>query len=88
MAQALHLMNAPEIEAKISHPEGRVARLIAQGTSDEEVVTELCLAALGRPPGAKERKVAALLFDSAPRKEAAEDFLWSLLNSYELLFVN
>ena len=88
MAQALHLMNAPEIEAKISHPEGRVARLIAQGMSDEEVVTELCLAALGRPPGAKERKVAALLFDSAPRKEAAEDFLWSLLNSYEFLFVN
>src|SRR5688572_31539300 len=26
MSQALHLMNAPEVERKVSHPDGRVAR--------------------------------------------------------------
>ena len=31
MAQALHLMNAPEVEAKVDQPRGRVARLVGRG---------------------------------------------------------
>jgi hypothetical protein len=88
MAQALHLMNAPEIEAMISSPVGRVARLMAEGADERRIVDELCLAALARAPSTTEREVARQLFASAPRKEAAEDFLWTLLNSYEFLFVD
>ena len=88
MAQALHLMNAPEIETMIGSPRGRVARLIAEGAEEHRVVEELCFAALGRPPSRTEREVASGLFESAPRREAAEDFLWTLLNSYDFLFVN
>lgn len=88
MAQALHLMNAPEIEAKISSPEGRVAKLLAETADPDRMVEEMCLAALGRPPGAKEREVAKRLFAMGTPKEAAEDFLWTLLNSYEFLFVD
>lgn len=87
MAQALHLMNAPEIEAKIAHPTGRVARLLKENASVEKIVEELCLAALGRFPSAKEQRVATSLFAAAPQTEAAEDFMWTLLNSYEFLFV-
>jgi hypothetical protein len=47
----------------------------------------LCFAALGRPPGDKERRVAQRLFSTAPVQGAAEDFLWTLLNSYEFLFI-
>lgn len=87
MAQALHLMNAPEIDAKISHPEGRLAALQAQTLSDEKLVEELCLAVLGRFPGDKEKRVAGTLFRDYPRPQAAEDFLWTLLNSYDFLFI-
>ena len=53
---------------------------------EDEIVTELCLAALGRPPGEKERRAARKLFAAAPPREAAQDFLWALLNSNEFLF--
>ena len=87
MAQALHLMNAPEVESKLSHPAGRVARLVESGASEEQIVEELCLAAIGRYPGATHTATARKLFAAAPPREAAEDFLWTLLNSYDFLFV-
>ena len=89
MAQALHLMNAPEVSAKIANSTGRVARLIqSSGPADDAVmIEELSLAALGRMPTEKERSVARDLFAKAARRDAAEDFLWTLLNSYDFLFV-
>ncbi len=87
MAQCLHLMNAPEIERKLADPMGRVARLLRAKQSEEQIVDELCLAALGRPASEKERRVARNLFREGPPREAAQDFLWALLNSHEFLFV-
>ena len=87
MSQALHLMNAPEVETKIASPTGRIARLMQSNLSEDAVVSELCLTAVGRMPRESERLVAQKLFASSPRPQAAEDFLWSLLNSYEFLFV-
>ncbi|MFQ5730682.1 MAG: DUF1549 and DUF1553 domain-containing protein [Planctomycetaceae bacterium] len=87
MAQALHLMNAPEIEAKIADKTGRIARLTASGKTQPQIVTDLCLAAIGRPPNAKERRIAKKLFAGRSQQRGAEDFLWTLLNSYEFLFV-
>jgi hypothetical protein len=88
MAQVLHLMNAPEVEAKINHPQGRVARLIRENAGQERIVEETCLAALGRPPGEKERQAAKKLFAVAPAAQAAQDFMWSMLNAYDFLFVH
>jgi len=87
MAQCLHLMNAPEVEAKLADPSGRVARLLKENKSEAEIVDELCLAALGRSAGQKDRRVARELFRSGPMREAARDFLWALLNSHEFLLV-
>jgi len=87
MAQALHLMNAPEIEEKIAAKSGRIARLIKAGKTQAEIVEQLCLTALGRPPRDKETRIAGKLFSDRPKQNAAEDFLWTLLNSYEFLFV-
>jgi hypothetical protein len=86
MAQCLHLMNAPEIEKKLADPNGRVARLIAQKLTEEQLIEELCLAALGRPSSEKERRAAKKLFAASPPREAAQDFLWVLLNSHDFLF--
>jgi hypothetical protein len=87
MAQCLHLMNAPEIESKITDPTGRIARLLKENLTEDQMVDELCLAALGHPAGARERRVARQLFGATPARQAAQDFLWALLNSDEFLFV-
>ena len=71
MAQCLHLMNAPEIESKLADPNGRVARLLGQKLTEEQIVEELCLAALGRPSGEKERRVAKKLFAASPPRGRA-----------------
>jgi hypothetical protein len=87
ISQALHLMNAPEIEAKIAASHGRVANLLSRETDNARVVEELCLAALGRLPNESEISIAKKLFADSERQQAAEDFLWTLLNSYDFLFV-
>ncbi len=89
MAQALHLMNAPEVSAKIAHATGRVVRLLRTSPpiTDAAMIEELTLVTLGRLPTKKERKVAQGLFANTTRRDAAEDYLWTLLNSYDFLFV-
>jgi len=86
MAQALHLMNAPEIEARLASSAGRAAKLAASDLTNEQIAEELSLAALGRFPRPDERQVAAELFAAAARGEAAADFLWTLMNSRDFLF--
>ena len=88
MAQTLHLMNAPEINETIASPRGRVAQLLAQGLEQEALVKELCLTVLGRKATAREHRIATQLFATASRQKASEDFLWTLLNSYDFLFVH
>jgi hypothetical protein len=75
------------VERKVADPHGRVARLLRDKATNDQMVEELCAAALGRPPGDKERRAAAKLFAAAPRDQAAQDFLWTLLNAYDFLFV-
>ena len=103
MAQALHLMNAPEIESKIGSPDGRVARLLAaEGfgaggvTSKDQpdgqakfrrVIEELSYSALARPPSEREWSLADRLWAADSPRAAAEDFLWTLLNSRDFLFI-
>ena len=87
MSQALHLMNAPEVETKISSADGRVARLVESGAATAVLVDELCLATLGRFPRDSEQQLAQQLFETAPPQQAAQDFLWTLLNSYDFLFI-
>ena len=89
MAQALHLMNAPEVTAKIANTTGRIARLLQTQppVAEAALIEELTLVALGRLPTDKERNVARELFAKTARRDAAEDYLWTLLNSYDFLFV-
>ena len=87
MAQALHLMNAPEIDKKIGNGNGRIAKLISANKTNQQIVQQLSLAALGRTPTKREIRTAERVFVGRSKKQAAEDFLWVLLNSYDFLFV-
>ena len=88
VVQSLHLMNSRGLQGKLSTADGR-ARKLAGGTgSAEDIVTELYLCTLSRPPSPAELAVATTAFTApgATRVQAAEDVLWALLNSAEFVF--
>lgn len=57
IAQALHLLNAPEITAEIGHRHCRVRRLAASEKSPVEIIDELYLSMLSRLPVIVETRV-------------------------------
>jgi hypothetical protein len=87
IAQALHLLNSDFLERKIASPAGRVAALLKAKKKPAEVVEELYLATLSRPPRPEElaRDLGWLGKAPSPR-EGAQDLLWVLLNRREFQF--
>ncbi|MCI0683423.1 MAG: DUF1549 and DUF1553 domain-containing protein [Gemmataceae bacterium] len=88
VSQVLHLLNSPEIHAKLSHDRGRIAKLVQMHTDDAALVDEMYLTFLSRFPTADEKATAVkhLTRGSSQRRAAAEDLAWSLLNSLEFVF--
>ena len=86
IAQALHLLNAPEIFEKISHRHGHVRKLAASDMSPAEMIDELYLSTLSRYPTSAEKELMLSAFDETDRRAACEDVLWALLNSKEFVF--
>ena len=85
VSQVLHVLNSPEIQAKLSHASGRIAKLI--DLTDEQITEELYLAFFGRQPTSTECQVAREhLQKHVDRQRAVEDLAWSMINSLEFLF--
>ncbi len=88
LAQALHTLNGDILAAKIALPTGRIAKHLAANKSQTEIVTDLYLATVCRPPTPNELANAdRLLSESASPKEGYEDLLWALINTKAFLFV-
>jgi hypothetical protein len=88
ISQALHLLNSPEIMAKIQHRDGTARRLANSELTDDELIDELYLTTLSRFPIEEERSLMREAFaDSGSERNAAvEDVLWALLNTKEFIF--
>ena len=86
MAQALHLINSPEIGQKLRSPSGRVQQLTSAQTPPDQILEQLFLATLSRLPSAQERSRLLKTFASTDATTAAEDILWVLLNTKEFLY--
>jgi hypothetical protein len=88
VAQVLHLLNAPEVQARLGHEGGTVARLVEREPADGPLVEELYLTFYSRPPSEKERSAALAYLAEAKgqRRQAAEDLAWGMLNSLEFVF--
>lgn len=88
VVQALHLMNAEDLQDKLSHQDGRVRALAKSERTEREIIEELYLLAYSRFPDADEREAALALFadEDTDRQTASEDLLWALLNSAEFVF--
>jgi hypothetical protein len=88
VVQSLHLMNSKALQAKLSNADGRAHKLAASDKSPTEIVTELYLTSLSRPPTEEELEIATDAFNGpdATRQTATEDVFWALLNSAEFVF--
>jgi hypothetical protein len=88
IAQALHLMNAPETMAKLRSRFGAVRRLVESNLSEADIVDELYLSTLSRFPVAEERELMVSVFADplSSRQTAVEDILWTLINTREFVF--
>ena len=89
VSQVLHVLNSPELQSKLSHESGTVARLVRRYPSDNSaLIDELYLTVQSRLPTANEKSVATkyLQDHESTRRQAAEDLAWSLLNSLEFVF--
>ena len=85
ITQALHLMNSPEIAAKIKAKAGTARKLADSAKKPEAIIDELFLGALSRKPTDAERTKLLEAFTD-DRRAAVEDVLWAVLNSKEFLY--
>ncbi len=99
LAQSLHMLNAPDIRAKLASSNGRADRLSKAEKSDAEKVAELYMAAFSREPRPRELEIA-LGYLAEERTDAAgkptdktkaarenfQDLIWALINTKEFLF--
>ncbi len=83
----LHLINGPLINDKLAAKNGRLAQAIEDGQTNEQIVEQLYLRALGRFPRDAERAYWIRQFDGAGegRRQTLEDFAWGLLNCREFV---
>ena len=88
MTQVLHLYNGDTVNKKLASP-GSAAEKAAAKADNAQIVENLYLASLSRPPTDDEKqKLAAELSAAKPeeRRQAIEDLYWSVLTSREFLF--
>jgi hypothetical protein len=86
LSQALHLLNGTTIEGKIKEG-GEVRALLKAGKNREEVLDELYLRTLGRPPTESEKtKLVGFFNDPKNDEQVLSDMFWALLNAKEFVF--
>jgi len=87
LSMAIQFFNGPLIYNKLRSEQNRFRKAIAAGKKDDEIVTELYLAALCRKPSDKELQASLAHIASKPdRVVALEDVCWAILNMNEFLF--
>lgn len=87
LSQALHLVNSPQLHAKLTSETGRLATLLKSDKGTDAIADELYLHALGRRPTIVERGVIdAALREGSNREEVWQDVLWALFNCSEFVF--
>ena len=86
ISQALHLLNSPEINEKITHRRGVSRQLANSAMSIDDILDEIYLSTLSRYPSADERTLLQGVFTASDRQAAVEDVFWSVLNTKEFLF--
>ena len=84
--QAMMLMNNPFVTRRVEATgNSLVAQLVGSKKSPAEVVDELYLSTLSRPPSTSEKQLAIGWLEK-DRRQGAEDLQWSPLNKLDFIF--
>ncbi len=87
LSQALQMINGAKVHEKLTSDVGTIARLLEEGRTHPEIITQLYLRALCRPPSTDEMQTAlAHVAATEDERLALEDIGWAVLNSKEFLF--
>ncbi len=88
VAQVLHVLNSINLQGKLSHAGGSVAKLCRRSADDAALIEELYLTFYNRLPSPKEQKplIEFLRENHTRRQIAVEDIAWSMINTPEFLF--
>jgi hypothetical protein len=87
LPQALNLVNGKTISDAVADSAGRIAKAVLSGKPDRELIDELYLASLSRPPTSAElERGVKYLQTGAGRAARAQDLMWALLNSKAFLY--
>ena len=85
LAQALQMMTGPLMTKAIADPDNRIGKLMKAGKSNADIVEDLFVASLTRPPNDRERSAILARLENADRRAFLEDLLAALLNSKEFM---
>jgi hypothetical protein len=86
LSQALHLLNGNTTQDKCISG-GVVKNLLKQKRSNDEIIEDLYLRCLSRPPTEVEKKKLEKFFSDDKKPEGVlNDLFWALLNSKEFIF--
>jgi hypothetical protein len=99
LAQSLHLINAPDIKAKLANGNGRAERLAKDDRPADDKIRELYRAAFAREPREDELSTARSYLTEQrldtngnpvdaqkAARENVQDLIWALINTKEFLF--
>jgi hypothetical protein len=86
LPQTLFLMTDPGLQAKLADPKGRLRQLLDSKKSEDEILNELFLATLCRPPTeADKQRYAEYRAACKNRQTAFTGTLWALINTREFI---
>jgi len=89
LSQALFFYNDTALVAKITDPNGRLAKLLKETSDDNLLLDELYLLVFARTPRDEERQKSLEHLKSSPSRTIGfEDLFWSLLNRQEFLITH
>jgi hypothetical protein len=88
LSQALHMLAGETYTSKISRQEGRLAKMMSNGASNDTVLDEFYLAALTRQPTANEKQSLLKMMADRPaqRQTLLEGLVWAIISSREFTY--
>jgi hypothetical protein len=89
MVQVLNISNGDTLNLKLEAKDNRIDKQLAAGMSDEKIMEDLYLSALGRGPTDEERTRLLETIancDEKNKRLVIEDLYWGVLSSKEFLF--
>jgi hypothetical protein len=86
LAQAFQLITGRVVNGMLGAADNRIGKALDREQPIGEIIEELYLVSLCRPPSAEERRrMLALVERSKDRRSALEDVLWGVINAKEFL---